>query len=99
MIVVVQLPLQLARLAGIDRTVPVEIGEVASLRAVLDALEEVAPALKGTIRAHNSGQRRDFVRFYIGADDYSHTDIDASLPHTVTHEDEPLRIVAAIAGG
>ena len=40
-------------------------------RAVLDALEERYPVLRGTIRDQASGKRRAFVRFFACEEDLS----------------------------
>jgi hypothetical protein len=55
--------------------------------------------LRGTIRAHGGGQRRDFVRFFACNLDLSHEPVDAPLPDAVLNGSEPLLVVGAMAGG
>jgi hypothetical protein len=55
--------------------------------------------LVGALRDRTSGQRRPLIRFYACQDDFSNTDLDTPLPDAVTHGEEPLLIVGAIAGG
>jgi molybdopterin synthase sulfur carrier subunit len=70
-----------------------------TLSAVLDALEERYPMLRGTIRDHVTKERRDFVRFFACGEDWSHESPDAPLPDAVAAGSEPLRVVGALAGG
>ena len=95
----VVLPAHLRNLAGIrgEVAVPVE-GEVTQ-RSVLDALEELHPTLRGTIRDQVTFRRRAFVRFFACAHDLSHESPEAPLPREVANGTEPFLIVAAIAGG
>lgn len=87
----------LARVTGDE--VSVEIAGVATLGAVLDVLEARYPALCGTIRDHDSGKRRPFVRFYACREDLSHEPPETPLPAAVAAGTEPLLIVGAMAGG
>ena len=68
-------------------------------RSVLDALEARYPTLRGTIRDHESHQRRPFVRFFACEEDLSHESPDAPLPDAVASGKEPFLVVGAIAGG
>jgi len=86
----------LARVSG-EVELPVE-GEVTQ-RAVLDALEARYPVLRGTIRGHDGGQRRAFIRFFACEQDLSHESPDAPLPAAVAAGTEPYLIVGAMAGG
>ena len=95
----VVLPVHLKRLSGeggevrLDVTAPVTIG------AVLTALEERYPMLRGTIRDHGTLKRRPFVRFFACEHDWSLLPYETELPKTVVEGDEPFLVVGAIAGG
>lgn len=93
------LPHHLRSLANADAEVQLEIEGPVTLRSVLDALETRYPMLKGTIRDHNSGQRRAFVRFFACEEDWSHESLDTPLPDKVVTGAEPFLIIGAIAGG
>jgi molybdopterin converting factor small subunit len=95
----VGLPAHLRKLAHVEREVEVEIGEPATQRAVLDALELRYPMLRGTIRDHTTQQRRPFVRFFACGEDLSHESPDAPLPTAVAEGIEPFLVVGAMAGG
>lgn len=95
----VVLPTHLWRLAGTQREVSLEIAGVPTLTTVLDALEAQYPVLRGTIRDHTSKKRRDFVRFFVCGEDWSHDQTDAPLPEEVLSGKEPVRIIGALAGG
>jgi hypothetical protein len=66
---------------------------------VLDALEARYPVLRGTIRGHDGGPRRAFIRFFACEQDLSHDSPDAPLPAAVAAGTEPYLIVGAMAGG
>jgi sulfur-carrier protein len=68
-------------------------------RTVLDALEARYPMLRGTIRDHESKQRRAFLRFFACEQDLSHQSPDEPLPEEVATGREPLLIIGAISGG
>jgi len=55
--------------------------------------------LRGTIRDHDSGRRRAFVRFFACEEDLSHERPDDPLPQAVATGAEPYLIVGAMAGG
>jgi molybdopterin synthase sulfur carrier subunit len=93
------LPYHLRTLADVSGEVELAIGGAATLRAVLDALEARYPVLRGTIRDHARLQRRPFVRFYAGTEDWSLESLDTPLPGVVAAGREPLMIVGAMAGG
>lgn len=71
----------------------------ATLREVLDALEQAHPVLRGTVRDPASGKRRPFVRFFACSRDLSHDNLDDPLPAPVLAGEEPLLVVGAMAGG
>jgi len=66
---------------------------------VLDALEAQYPVLCGTIRDHDTQQRRPFMRFFACEQDLSHDSPDSPLPDAVATGKEPLLVIGAIAGG
>lgn len=93
------LPAHLRSLARVDGEVRVEVRGPVTQRAVLDALEDLYPMLRGTLRDPLTGWRRALVRFYAVRQDLSHESPDAPLPEEVATGAEPLLIVGAIAGG
>src|SRR5215510_10190202 len=95
----VELPVHLRTLAKVDREVLVEIEGQATLRSVLDALEANYPVLRGTIRDHESNERRPFLRFFACEQDLSHELPDTPLPEAVATGAEPFLVVGAMAGG
>jgi len=95
----VALPAHLRTLARVDGEVDVELGGVATVASVLDALEERYPVLRGAIRDHVTKERRPFVRFFAVGEDVSHDPPDTPLPEAVAGGREPLRVVGAMAGG
>jgi sulfur-carrier protein len=95
----VVLPAHLRALARIDGEVELDVtGEITQC-SVLDALEERYPVLRGTIRNHDGGQRRAFIRFFACEQDLSHQPPDTPLPEAVATGTEPYLIVGAMAGG
>ena len=96
----VVLPAHLRTLGRVDGSVQVDLGGRApTVGAVLDSLEARYPMLCGTIRDHDGGKRRPFIRFFACGEDLSHDPQDALLPDAVASGTEPLLIVGAIAGG
>ena len=96
----VVLPANLRALAQLqERELQVQVGDRATLGAVLDALEEKHPSLKGTIRDHATRKRRPMVRFYACREDWSDEPPDAVLPDAIASGTEPLLIVGAMSGG
>jgi hypothetical protein len=93
------LPQHLRTLAHVGSEVTIEVEAPITLRAVLDALEARYPMLRGTIRDHDTQQRRAFLRFFACEEDLSHEPPDAPLPDAVASGKEPLLIIGAIAGG
>jgi molybdopterin synthase sulfur carrier subunit len=95
----IELPLHLRTLARVGTEVTVNVGEPPTLRAVLDALEDCYPVLRGTIRDHVTLERRPYLRFFACSSDLSHEPHDALLPNAVATGTEPLLVVGAMAGG
>jgi hypothetical protein len=95
----VVLPQHLRTLAKVDGDVMLEVAAPVTQRAVLDALEERYPPLRGTIRDHDTHKRRAFLRFFACQEDLSHESPDAPLPEAVASGKEPFWVVGAIAGG
>ncbi len=93
------LPGHLRALAAVHGEVVVEAGDVPTQASVLDALEQLHPVLRGTIRDHDTRKRRAFVRFFGCAEDLSHEAADAPLPAPIASGSEPLLVVGAMAGG
>lgn len=97
MIIRVTLPAHLRQLAKCDHEVAIEAS--ATQRALLDAIEQTYPALRGTMRDPATGQRRPFVRFFACGEDLSHDSPDDPLPDAVAAGKEPFMVVGAMAGG
>jgi molybdopterin synthase sulfur carrier subunit len=95
----VALPHHLRTLAGVDGEVRLDLDGRPTQRAVLDALEERHPVLRGTIRDHGTMQRRPFVRFFACGRDLSLDPPEEALPDEVASGAEPFRVVGAMAGG
>src|SRR5215472_13982237 len=77
------IPAHLRTLARIDGEIELAVAGQVTQRSVLDALEARYPMLRGTIRGHNGGPRRAFVRFYACEQDLSHEPPDDPLPAAV----------------
>ena len=96
----VALPAHLRTLAKINSSeVKLEVEGPVTQRSVLNALESRYPMLCGTLRDHDTQQRRPFVRFFACSEDLSHESPDAPLPEAVASGVEPFFVVGAIAGG
>lgn len=95
----VVLPGHLRALARIDGEVELDVAGQVTQCSVLDALEERYPMLRGTIRNHDGGRRRAFIRFFACEQDLSHQLPDTPLPAAVAAGAEPYLIVGAMAGG
>jgi hypothetical protein len=93
------LPFHLRTLAGVGGEVQLEVESPATQRKLLDALEARYPMLRGTIRDHETLNRRPMLRFYACEQDVSHESPDAPLPEAVASGAEPLLIIGAMAGG
>jgi len=95
----VVLPAHLRTLAHVSGEVTLELAVPPTLRSVLDELEARYPMLRGTIRDHDSLQRRPFLRFFACEQDLSHEPPDTPLPSAIVSGAEPLIVLGAIAGG
>ena len=95
----VVLPAHLRTLAHVDGEVKLQVDAPVTQRSVLDALEARYPMLCGTIRDHDGGRRRAFIRFFACELDLSHEQPDAPLPEAVVSGAEPYLVVGAMAGG
>ena len=97
----VALPQHLRTLAGVDGEVQLDLDgqEQPTQRSVLDALEASYPVLRGTIRNHQTGERRDFIRFFACGRDLSLDPADEPLPDEIASGVEAFRVVGAMAGG
>ena len=95
----VVLPAPLRRLARIDGEVALEVASPVTQRAILNALEEKYPMLRGTTRDQVTHQRRPFMRFFACGLDLSDDPPDAAVPEAVARGNAPYLVVGAIAGG
>jgi len=95
----VVLPPHLRSLAHLQGDVMLEVVPPVTQEALLDALEERYPMLRGTIRDHVTKQRRPFLRFFACEQDLSHESPETPLPEAVVTGAEPFLIIGAIAGG
>ncbi|HXX42337.1 MAG TPA: MoaD/ThiS family protein [Chthoniobacterales bacterium] len=95
----VVLPHHLRTLARTSDEVEVDLNGTATIAAILDAIENRYPMLRGTIRDHVTRQRRPLVRFFACGEDISHESTDAPLPDRIADGTEPFFVMGAIAGG
>ena len=95
----VVLPAHLRTLAHVGGEITVEVKGSVSIASILDAVEAKYPVLCGTIRDHTTRKRRDFVRFFVCEEDWSHDPHDKPLPAAIANGDEPFLVIGAIAGG
>ena len=93
------LPTHLRTLTGVSGEVTLDVTGAVTQRSVLDELERKYPMLCGTIRDHETLQRRAFLRFFACEEDLSHESPDALLPDAVVKGTEPFLVVAGVAGG
>ncbi len=99
-IIKVVLPYHLRNLARVQEgEVEIEVEEPVSIAAALDGIERKFPMLRGTIRDQVSGKRRDFLRYFACARDFSHDPMNTALPEAVTNGSEPFIVLGSIAGG
>ncbi len=95
----VVLPVQLRRLANVGKEVQLQVNAPVSQATILDALEKQYPMLKGTIRDQKTHQRRDFIRFFVCGEDWSHLPNDTPLPDAIADGSDRFLIIGAMAGG
>ena len=95
----VVLPAHLRTLARVSDEVTVRVDGPVTQRAILDALEERYPVLRGTIRDHGTFKRRPFLRFFACEQDLSFEPPDAPVDAAVANGAEPFLVIGAIAGG
>ena len=95
----VVLPHHLRTLARVGDEVQVDLNGTVTAHAVIGALEDKYPMLRGTIRDHETHKRRPMVRFFACGEDISHDGPDATLPDAIAKGTEPFFIMGAIAGG
>ena len=95
----VVLPHHLRNLAHVAGEGELEVPAPVTQRSLLDALEASYPVLRGTIRDHDQGRRRAFIRFFACEQDLSNDPPDTPLPERVAAGDEPFLVVGAMAGG
>ena len=95
----VVLPYHLRNLAHVGSEVQLDVAGPVTISSVLDALETRYPMLRGTIRDHNTKERRAFLRFFACEQDLSHDSPDAPLPDEIVSGKEPFIVIGAIAGG
>ena len=95
----VVLPTHLRTLARVNGEVKVAVATPVTTAAVLDALEDAYPMLRGTIRDQVTKKRRPFIRFFACEEDVSHDGADTPLPEAVVSGAEPFLVVGAMAGG
>ena len=93
------LPHHLRTLAKVGDEVDVDLDGSATVKSLLDALEDKYPMLRGTIREHETLKRRPMVRFFACGEDISHESPDTPLPDSIAKGEEPFFIMGAIAGG
>ncbi len=93
------LPPHLRTLARSGKEIELDVAAPVTPGAVIDALEGLYPTLLGTIRDHQTKQRRPMVRFFACEQDISHGSPDAPLPEVIASGKEPFWIIGAISGG
>ncbi|HMI68252.1 MAG TPA: MoaD/ThiS family protein [Cyclobacteriaceae bacterium] len=95
----VALPYHLRNLANVGSEVQLSVTGDVTVRSILDAIEGRYPMLAGTIRDHDTKQRRPFLRFYACGEDFSLSSPDTRLPDKVITGEEPFLVIGAVAGG
>ena len=95
----VVLPHHLRTLAKVGDEVELDLNGTVTVEAVINALEEKYPVLRGTIRDHGTLKRRPLVRFFACGEDISHESPGSPLPDPIVKGNEPFFVMGAIAGG
>ncbi len=93
------LPTYLQRLASVGREIQLDISGGVTISLLLDAIEEKFPMFMGTIRDHETKERRPYLRFFACGQDLSLLPTDTLLPAEVLEGKEVFRIVGAMSGG
>jgi hypothetical protein len=93
------MPHHLRTLASVDGEISIAVTPPVTTGAVLDALEQRYPMLRGTIRDHVTAKRRPKVRFYANEQDITHEPDDTPLADAIVSGSKPFMIVGAISGG
>lgn len=93
------LPYHLRVLAGVAGELALPVPSPVTISAILDAMEQRYPMLRGTVRDQITQRRRPLIRFFCCEEDYSHTPPDTVVPAAVASGEKPFVIVGAIAGG
>jgi molybdopterin synthase sulfur carrier subunit len=93
------IPAHLRTLAHVEDELKLDVPAPVTTCAILDAIEERYPMLRGTIRDHVTKRRRPFLRFFACEEDLSLDSPDAPLPDAIASGKEPFFIIGAIAGG
>ena len=95
----VWLPAHLRTLTRLEGEVQLDVSGAVTVCSILDALEARYPMLQGTLRDHDTRQRRPYVRFFACQQDLSHDPPNTPLQDAIASGAEPFLIVGAIAGG
>jgi sulfur-carrier protein len=95
----VVIPYHLRQLANVNGEVTLQVEGMVTPAAIIDALENRYPMLRGTIRDHVTHERRAFIRFFACGEDLSLESPGAPLPEAIASGKEIFRIVGAMAGG
>jgi len=95
----VVLPQHLQVLANVSREIELQVDEPETLVAVLEALEDCYPMLRGTLRDQVTKQQRAFIRSFACGEDLLQESSFEPLPEQVISGKEPLRVVGSLAGG
>jgi hypothetical protein len=93
------LPFHLRNLACVEGEVELDLTAPVTISAVLEAIENKYPNLRGTIRDHGTLKRRPFIRFFVCKEDWSLEPLETLLPAEVVNGTEPFLVVGAMAGG
>ena len=92
--ITVLLPGTLREKAGGESRLDVELGEPATLGALLDALARRYPALERRLRDEQAGLRR-YVNFYVDGEECRHR----GGPAAVLRDAAEVQIIPSVAGG
>jgi hypothetical protein len=95
----VVIPFHLRTIAKVTGEVQLHVDDPVTPGTILDALETMYPALRGTIRDHVTKKRRDFLRLYACQQDFSNLPPDTPLPVEIAEGKEPFLVIGAMAGG